>query len=182
MTNRDHAITSQSEPAPVARLTDVGLQYGKTHALDAITLNLPAGCMVGLIGPDGVGKSSLLALIAGSRRIQQGQVEVLGGNMAESVARLASELVAAHDFVGDVRRHAAHAAAAREARWRRTVEGGRARDPQTRRRVPRGMFEPDETGEFPKRLCSAEACLTGRPSGPAPACLARSGVAATTAE
>ena len=38
--------------------------------------------MVGLIGPDGVGKSSLLALIAGARRIQQGRVDVLGGDMA----------------------------------------------------------------------------------------------------
>jgi ribosome-dependent ATPase len=68
----------------VARLTDVSLQYGKTHALEGITLELPAGCMVGLIGPDGVGKSSLLALIAGARRIQQGRVEVLGGDMADA--------------------------------------------------------------------------------------------------
>src|SRR5208282_3388468 len=51
---------------------------------DAITIDLPAGCMVGLIGPDGVGKSSLLALIAGARRIQQGRVEVLGGDMADA--------------------------------------------------------------------------------------------------
>jgi ribosome-dependent ATPase len=40
--------------------------------------------MVGLIGPDGVGKSSLLALVAGARRIQQGRVEVLGGDMADA--------------------------------------------------------------------------------------------------
>jgi ribosome-dependent ATPase len=60
------------------------LQYGKTHALDAVTLDLPAGCMVGLIGPDGVGKSSLLSLIAGARRIQQGRVEVLGGDMGDA--------------------------------------------------------------------------------------------------
>ena len=57
----------------VARLRDVSLRYGKTRALDAINLDLPAGCMVGLIGPDGVGKSSLLSLIAGARRIQRGR-------------------------------------------------------------------------------------------------------------
>ena len=56
----------------VVRLTDVGLIYGKTCAFDGITLELPAGCMVGLIGPDGVGKSSLLSLVAGARRIQEG--------------------------------------------------------------------------------------------------------------
>ncbi len=52
-------------------------------ALAGITLDIPAGRMVGLIGPDGVGKSSLLALIAGARVIQHGQVEVLGGDMAQ---------------------------------------------------------------------------------------------------
>lgn len=75
---------------PVARLTDVTLTYGKIHALDAITLDIPAGCMVGLIGPDGVGKSSLMALVAGARRIQQGQVEVLGGDMADAGHRRAA--------------------------------------------------------------------------------------------
>ncbi|MBB4040334.1 ribosome-dependent ATPase [Microvirga flocculans] len=71
-------------PSPVARLQDVSLIYGKTRALDRISLNLPAGCMVGLIGPDGVGKSSLLSLIAGARTIQTGHIEVLGGDMAKS--------------------------------------------------------------------------------------------------
>jgi ribosome-dependent ATPase len=65
----------------VARLSGVSLRYAKTIALDAVDLAVPAGCMVGLIGPDGVGKSSLLALISGARRVQQGTVEVLGGNM-----------------------------------------------------------------------------------------------------
>src|SRR5690554_7466077 len=67
----------------VARLQGVQLDYGKARALAGVDLQLPSGCMVGLIGPDGVGKSSLLALISGSRRIQQGSVQVLGGDMAE---------------------------------------------------------------------------------------------------
>ncbi|MDR9435399.1 MAG: ribosome-associated ATPase/putative transporter RbbA [Thiohalophilus sp.] len=69
---------------PVARLHEVGLRYGKTRALDPVTLDLPAGCMVGVIGPDGVGKSSLFALIAGARKIQTGRIEVLGGDMARA--------------------------------------------------------------------------------------------------
>src|SRR5690606_1377834 len=73
--------------APVARLTGVGLTYGQTRALDAVTLELPAGRMVGLIGPDGVGKSSLLALVSGVRRKQAGRVEVLGGDMASAEHR-----------------------------------------------------------------------------------------------
>jgi ribosome-dependent ATPase len=67
---------------PAARLDAATLRYGKTLALDDVTLAIPAGCMVGLIGPDGVGKSSVLGLISGARRIQAGSVEVLGGDMA----------------------------------------------------------------------------------------------------
>ena len=68
-------------PSCVARLADVGLRYGKTVALAGIHLDLPAQRMVGLIGPDGVGKSSLLALLAGARALQQGSLQVLGGDM-----------------------------------------------------------------------------------------------------
>ncbi|MDI1260824.1 ribosome-associated ATPase/putative transporter RbbA [Aquabacterium sp.] len=66
----------------MAQLLGVGLRYGKTVALDGVSLDIPAGHMVGLIGPDGVGKSSLLALLAGARAVQQGRVAVLGGDMA----------------------------------------------------------------------------------------------------
>jgi ribosome-dependent ATPase len=68
---------------PVARLAGVSLRYGAVAALDGIDLSLPAGGMVGLIGPDGVGKSSLLALISGARQIQSGRIEVLGGDIGE---------------------------------------------------------------------------------------------------
>lgn len=67
-----------------ARLSGVRLRYGKTVALDAVDLAVPGGCLVGLIGPDGVGKSSLLALISGARAVQSGEVEVLGGDMRKA--------------------------------------------------------------------------------------------------
>ena len=68
--------------SPVARLTDVRLTFGSTVALDDISVEIPAGLMIGLIGPDGVGKSSLLSLVSGARAIQKGKVEVLGGDMS----------------------------------------------------------------------------------------------------
>lgn len=71
----------------VAQLQQVQLSYGTTKALDSISLDIPAGVMVGLIGPDGVGKSSLLALLSGARAIQQGKVQVLGGDIASSEHR-----------------------------------------------------------------------------------------------
>jgi len=66
---------------PAVRFSGVTLRYGSHVALDGITLDIPAGRMVGLIGPDGVGKSSLLSLAAGSRAVQEGTVAVLGGDM-----------------------------------------------------------------------------------------------------
>ncbi|CAJ3287694.1 RND efflux system, cytoplasmic membrane extrusion protein [Burkholderia pseudomallei] len=65
----------------VVRFSDVSLRYGKTVALERITLEIPAGLTIGLIGPDGVGKSSLLALAAGARALQTGAVDALGGDM-----------------------------------------------------------------------------------------------------
>ena len=76
------AVDGSDRAAIVVRLTGVSLRYGATLALNGIDLEVPAGRMVGLIGPDGVGKSSLLSLAAGARRIQAGRVEVLGGDMA----------------------------------------------------------------------------------------------------
>ena len=77
------------EDAGIARLEDVRQRYGKTLALDGVTLDLPAGRLVGLIGPDGVGKSTLLAIIAGARHIQSGSVSVLDGDMADAAHRAA---------------------------------------------------------------------------------------------
>src|SRR5687767_8925022 len=80
------ADTTAASPGPspaVAQLRDVSLHYGATRALDKVSLDVPAGLMVGFIGPDGVGKSSLFALVAGAHKMQSGTVTVLGGNMAD---------------------------------------------------------------------------------------------------
>lgn len=76
---------SPTSPGPwIARLTDVTQRYGATLALDRVHLELPARQMVGVIGPDGVGKSTLLSLVAGARAVQSGRVEVLGGDLSRS--------------------------------------------------------------------------------------------------
>jgi len=65
-----------------AQLTSVSHAYGKVMALQDVTLTLPAGKMVGLLGPDGVGKSTLMGLVAGAKRLQSGAIETLGGDMS----------------------------------------------------------------------------------------------------
>ena len=72
---------SEIVPPPVASFEGLRLTYGRTRALDGVSLDIPAGRMVGLIGPDGVGKSSLLSLVAGAREMQEGTLRVLEGDM-----------------------------------------------------------------------------------------------------
>jgi ribosome-dependent ATPase len=75
---------SESVRTPVVTIKDVTHRYGSVVALDGISLDIPSGCMVGIIGPDGVGKSTLMALIAGSKKMQEGTVMVLGGDIADA--------------------------------------------------------------------------------------------------
>src|SRR3974390_3348785 len=68
----------------VASVRGVTQRYGKAVALDDLSIDIPSNRMVGLSGPDGVGKSTLLSMIAGVRKIQAGKVEVLGGDIADA--------------------------------------------------------------------------------------------------
>jgi ribosome-dependent ATPase len=85
--NQAAAMNGGAPAMPVASIGDVSLRYGKVAALAQVTLDIPSGCLVGLIGPDGVGKSSLLSLIAGARALQSGRLDVLGGSMANAAHR-----------------------------------------------------------------------------------------------
>ena len=80
-------MPAPSASPPVASLRALTLRYGDVYALDRLDLDVPAGCMVGLIGPDGVGKSSLLSVIAGARAVQTGAAQVLGGDISKQSHR-----------------------------------------------------------------------------------------------
>ncbi len=91
-TSSGRTVADRQAPQPPAvRLTGLRHAYGKTLAVDGLDVAIPAGRMFGFIGPDGVGKSTVLALIAGATRIQggRGHVEVLGGDMARHRHRAA---------------------------------------------------------------------------------------------
>ncbi|MBQ9335830.1 MAG: ribosome-associated ATPase/putative transporter RbbA [Lentisphaeria bacterium] len=78
--NPDNAAVP-AENAPAVRFRDLSLRYRKTIGLDGVSLDIPARKLIGLIGPDGVGKSTLLSLITGAHAMQEGTLEVLGGDM-----------------------------------------------------------------------------------------------------
>lgn len=73
-----------SGDSPVISIQNVTHRYGNTLALNGISLDIPPGLMVGVIGPDGVGKSTLMGLIAGAKKMQEGTITVLGGDIADA--------------------------------------------------------------------------------------------------
>src|SRR6185369_16170239 len=70
-------------PPPVVSVQTVTHRYKDVVALDGLSLDIPSGIRVGIVGPDGVGKSTLLALIAGSKKLQEGNLIVLDGDIGE---------------------------------------------------------------------------------------------------
>ena len=56
--------------------------YGETVALAGIDLDVPAGAIYGLVGPNGSGKTTALDILAGLRRPTAGTVEFEAGTVA----------------------------------------------------------------------------------------------------
>jgi ribosome-dependent ATPase len=90
MASRDSSESPTGSPGkPVVSIREVTHRYGSAVALDGISLEIPSGVMVGIVGPDGVGKSTLMALIAGAKKMQQGKLTVLEGDIGEARHRRA---------------------------------------------------------------------------------------------
>jgi ABC-2 type transport system ATP-binding protein len=64
--------------APAARVVGLVKTFGAVQALAGISAELPPGTILGLVGPDGAGKTTLIRLLAGLMQPTAGTVEVLG--------------------------------------------------------------------------------------------------------
>ncbi|MCK0111196.1 ABC transporter ATP-binding protein [Ornithinimicrobium sp. F0845] len=62
----------------------LGLSYGRTPALTAITLDLAPGRIHGLLGRNGAGKTTLMSVLASLRRASEGTVRVDGQDPFEN--------------------------------------------------------------------------------------------------
>jgi zinc transport system ATP-binding protein len=67
-------------PAAVIEIERIGFAYGDIPVLDDVNLRVERGEFLGLVGPNAGGKSTLLKLILGLLRPQQGQIRVLGAS------------------------------------------------------------------------------------------------------
>jgi ribosome-dependent ATPase len=73
--------------ASAVEVSGVGHCYGKLAALTDVCFSIEAGAATALVGPDGVGKSTLLALVAGVRRLQTGSIRTLGADVGQRAGR-----------------------------------------------------------------------------------------------
>ncbi len=76
-------------PRHLLELDNVRVGYGSTFQLGAVSLRVEPGNVVGLIGPNGGGKSTLLKAIAGILPLRQGQVLLGGDDIRASGGRVA---------------------------------------------------------------------------------------------
>lgn len=75
--------------APLIDVAGLSLSYGPVHALDGLDLSLQPGQIVGLLGENGCGKTTLLKILAGVLSGFEGQVSIAGHQPGpESKARV----------------------------------------------------------------------------------------------
>jgi len=65
---------------PALRVEGLSKQYPLTKALDELTLDIPEGEVVAIVGPDGAGKTTLLRILAGILDYDAGSLEFFGEN------------------------------------------------------------------------------------------------------
>ena len=68
--------------APIIRIRDLVFKRGRKTILDGISMDIPRGAIVALMGPSGAGKTTLLQLIAGQLRPDEGSIEINGTNIS----------------------------------------------------------------------------------------------------
>src|SRR6202051_3545094 len=82
----------ESDSRPIVSLLDVHKSFGKVEVLKGISMDVPKGGVVCIIGPSGSGKSTLLRCINGLVPIDQGSIRV--ANFDVHTLKTEQELIA----------------------------------------------------------------------------------------
>ncbi|TVQ29582.1 MAG: ABC transporter ATP-binding protein [Wenzhouxiangella sp.] len=73
--------------ATCARIEHLSHRYGRTCALDDVSLSLPIGKVTVLLGPNGAGKTTLIKMMLGLVAVRHGRITVLGGRPNDRLVR-----------------------------------------------------------------------------------------------
>jgi ABC-2 type transport system ATP-binding protein len=77
---------------PVIKLEKVSVRYGRTTAVDEVSLSVPPGSVYALLGRNGAGKTSLVRCLIGQQKPSHGMVTIFGRNVWTDRARLMSRV------------------------------------------------------------------------------------------
>jgi ABC-2 type transport system ATP-binding protein len=77
------ATTAGAPPRLAARTRNLRKVYGKTVAVDHVDLEVPMGAVLGMLGPNGSGKTTTIRMLLGLVLPTAGTVELLGHKMPE---------------------------------------------------------------------------------------------------
>ena len=83
-------------------IKDLAFSYGSSNVLRNITMKLEAGKIYGLLGENGVGKTTLLTLLCGLKKLQTGSIDIDGYNPYERNPLFLEELFYLPDEVAPV--------------------------------------------------------------------------------
>ncbi len=67
---------------PAIQINNIHKQFGDLHALNGIDLTINQGEFFGLLGPNGAGKSTLINILAGLLKPSQGNIAIMGHDVA----------------------------------------------------------------------------------------------------
>jgi len=73
-----HGAVREPSAAPLLEIDDLHVAYGAISALRGISLHVPAGAIVTLIGGNGAGKTTTLHTLSGLLRARRGRIRFLG--------------------------------------------------------------------------------------------------------
>ena len=71
-------MSTPAQDTPAIQLVGLTKRFGRTLAVNNLTLNIPRGSTFGLIGPNGAGKSTTIKMLMGMLSITSGEARVLG--------------------------------------------------------------------------------------------------------
>jgi ABC-2 type transport system ATP-binding protein len=75
---REDSVTEQAGPQDAVIVEDVVVRFDDQVALDGVSMTVPTGSIVGIIGPSGAGKTTLIRLLTGVLSPTSGTLSVLG--------------------------------------------------------------------------------------------------------
>jgi len=76
--NNVPAFEHSNVPTLLVNATNLHKSFGDTHAVDGVSLEIPAGEIYGLVGADGAGKTTTMRLLVGALKADSGQVDICG--------------------------------------------------------------------------------------------------------